>query len=236
MLWGTGRNVPVAATIALDGPAGAGKTVVGIGVAREMGYLFLDTGAMYRALTYLALQRNVALTDQPALVELAQQAAIDILPNGAADGRPYTVLAAGEDVTWHIRNLTVTESVSTLSSLPAVRHEMVQAQVRLAARGSCVLAGRDIGTVVLPQADLKIFLVASLEERVRRRAEELRARGEEVDEAALRAAIIARDELDSRREASPLRPAEDAHMLDSTGMTVDQVVAMIVALARKGTD
>jgi cytidylate kinase len=228
--------VPVAATIALDGPAGAGKTVVGMGVARELDYLFLDTGAMYRALTYLALLRNVALTDETALVELAQQAAIDILPDGVADGRPYTVLAAGEDVTWQIRNPVVTESVSTLSAWPAVRHEMVEAQALLAARGCCVLAGRDIGTVVLPRADLKIFLVASLEERVRRRAEELRARGEAVDEAALRAAITARDELDSGREASPLRPADDAHMLDSTGMTVDEVVATILALARKGAD
>ncbi|HEY8744741.1 MAG TPA: (d)CMP kinase [Chloroflexota bacterium] len=226
--------MPVAATIALDGPAGAGKTVVGMGVARQLGYLFLDTGAMYRALTYLALQRGVALTDETALVALARQAAIDILPDGAADGRPYTVLAAGEDVTWQIRNPPVNENVSTLSAWPGVRREMVRAQVGLAARGCCVLAGRDIGTVVLPQADLKVFLVASLEERARRRAEELRSRGEEVDLAALRAAIAARDELDSRREASPLKPAPDAHMLDSTGLTVEEVVATIVALARKG--
>jgi cytidylate kinase len=229
-----GRDVPVAATIALDGPAGAGKTVVGQGVARELGYLFLDTGAMYRALTYLALADGLDLGDEAALTALSRQAAIDVLPTDAsADGRPYTVLAGGQDVTWQIRGPEVSSNVSQVSAWPAVRREMVQAQVRLAQRGRCVLAGRDIGTVVLPQADLKIFLVASLEERVRRRAAELRAQGEVVDEVALREAIVARDALDSGRAASPLKPAPDAHLLDSTGLTVPQVVAKIVALAGK---
>lgn len=229
-----GRDVPVAATIAIDGPAGAGKTVVGQGVARELGYLFLDTGAMYRALTYLALARGIRLTDEAALAALARQAAIDVLPAGGhADGRPYTVLAGGDDVTWQIRGAEVSDTVSRVSAWPAVRREMVRAQVRLAQRGCCVLAGRDIGTVVLPRADLKVFLVASLEERVRRRAEELRQRGEPVDEAALRAAIAARDALDSERATSPLKPAPDAHLLDSTGLTVPQVVATIVTLAGK---
>lgn len=230
-----GSNVPAAATIAIDGPAGAGKTVVGQGVARALDYLFLDTGAMYRALTYLALERNVALSDEPALVALSRQAAIDVLPDGPADGRPYTVVAAGEDVTWQIRNADVSNTVSIVSAWPAVRREMVQAQVRLAGRGRCVLAGRDIGTVVLPHADLKIFLIASLDERVRRRAQELRRRGEAVNEEALRAAMAIRDDLDSGRAASPLKPAADAHLLDSTGLTVAEVVAAIVALAREGT-
>ncbi|MGI8914006.1 MAG: (d)CMP kinase [Chloroflexota bacterium] len=227
--------MPAAATIAIDGPAGAGKTVVGQGVARALDYLFLDTGAMYRALTYLALERNVALSDEPALVALSRQAAIDVLPDGPADGRPYTVVAAGEDVTWQIRNADVSNTVSIVSAWPAVRREMVQAQVRLAGRGRCVLAGRDIGTVVLPHADLKIFLIASLDERVRRRAQELRRRGEAVNEEALRAAMAIRDDLDSGRAASPLKPAADAHLLDSTGLTVAEVVAAIVALAREGT-
>ena len=226
-----GRTMPVAATIAIDGPAGAGKTVVGQGVARALEYLFLDTGAMYRALTYLALSRGVALDDEAALVALARQASIDVLPGGPADGRPYTVMAAGEDVTWQIRSPAVNDSVSIVSAWPAVRREMVRAQARLASRGRCVLAGRDIGTVVLPNADLKIFLVASLEERARRRAHELAARGEVVDESALRAAIAARDALDSGRAASPLKPAPDAHLLDSTCKTVEEVVAAIVALA-----
>lgn len=230
-----GSNVPAAATIAIDGPAGAGKTVVGQGVARALDYLFLDTGAMYRALTYLALERHVPLSDEPALVALSRQAAIDVLPDGPADGRPYTVVAAGEDVTWQIRNADVSNTVSIVSAWPAVRREMVQAQVRLAGRGRCVLAGRDIGTVVLPHADLKIFLIASLDERVRRRAQELRRRGEAVNEEALRAAMAIRDDLDSGRAASPLKPAADAHLLDSTGLTVAEVVAAIVALAREGT-
>lgn len=229
--------MPVAATIAIDGPAGAGKTVVGQGVARELDYLFLDTGAMYRALTYLAMARGLDLTDEAALAALSRQTAIDVLPaDGHADGRPYTVLAGGTDVTWLIRSPEVSSNVSLVSAWPAVRQEMVQAQVRLAQRGCCVLAGRDIGTVVLPQADLKIFLVASLEERVRRRAEELRQRGEVVDEVELRAAIVARDALDSGRAASPLMPAPDAHLLDSTGLTVRQVVAKIVTLAGKAVN
>jgi cytidylate kinase len=208
--------------------------VVGQGVARELHYLFLDTGAMYRALTYLALAGGLDLGDEAALAALSRQAGIDVLPaDSHADGRPYSVLAGGADVTWQIRGPEVSSKVSQVSAWPAVRREMVQAQVRLAQRGCCVLAGRDIGTVVLPQADLKIFLVASLEERVRRRAEELRARGEVVDEAALRAAIEARDALDSGRAASPLKPAADAHLLDSTGLTAPQVVAKIVALAGK---
>jgi cytidylate kinase len=225
--------MPVAGTIAIDGPAGAGKTVVGQGVARALDYLFLDTGAMYRAVTYLALERGVALSDEDALAVLAQQAAIDILPEGPGDGRPYTVMAGGQDVTWQIRSPEVNDNVSIVSAWPAVRQEMVQAQVRLAGRGRCVLAGRDIGTVVLPRADLKIFLVASLDERVRRRRQELMARGERVDEAALRAAIAARDALDSGRAMSPLKPASDAQLLDSTCKTVAEVVAAIVALARE---
>jgi cytidylate kinase len=226
-----GRTMPVASTIAIDGPAGAGKTVVGQGVACALDYLFLDTGAMYRALTYLALERGVALSDEAALALLARQAAIDVLPDGPADGRPYTVMAEGKDVTWQIRAPAVNDSVSIVSAWPAVRREMVQAQARLASRGRCVLAGRDIGTVVLPHADLKIFLVASLEERARRRAQELTARGEVTDESALRVALAARDALDSGRAASPLKPAPDAHLLDSTCKTVEEVVAAIVALA-----
>jgi cytidylate kinase len=229
-------HVPVASTIAIDGPAGAGKTVVGQGVAQELRYLFLDTGAMYRAVTYCALSQNVALADEGGLVDLTRRVPIDVLADGPADGRPYTVLAAGEDVTWQIRSPEVSATVSIVAAWPAVRREMVQAQTRVAARGRCVLAGRDIGTVVLPNADLKVFLIASLEERVRRRALEMRARGEAVDESTLRAAIIARDELDSGRAASPLRPASDARILDSTGLAIPEVVARIVALAGERTD
>ena len=228
-----GNSVPIAATIAIDGPAGAGKTVVGQAVAQALGYLFLDTGAMYRALTHLALGQGIALTDEEALTGLAERSAIDLRADGPADGRPYTVLVEAEDVTWQIRRPEVSNSVSTVSAWPAVRRVLVRRQGQLAARGCCVLAGRDIGTVVLPQADLKIFLVASLAERVHRRAQELRSRGETVDEQELQAAMAARDQLDTARAASPLKPAADAHVVDSTGMAVAQVVATIVALARE---
>jgi CMP/dCMP kinase len=229
-----GNSVPIAATIAIDGPAGAGKTVVGRAVARELGYLFLDTGAMYRALTHLALKQGIDLTDEQALAGLAERSAIDVRSDGPADGRPYSVLAGGEDVTWQIRRPEVSNNVSLVSAWPAVRRVLVRRQGQLAARGCCVLAGRDIGTVVLPQADLKIFLVASLAERVQRRALELRSRGEAVDVEELQAEMVARDALDSGRAASPLKPAADAHVLDSSGLSVAEVVARIVALAREG--
>lgn len=227
--------MPVAATIAIDGPAGAGKTVVGQKVANRLGYLFLDTGAMYRAVAYLAFCRGVSIHDEQALAALAREAAIDIRPDGAADGRPYTVLAAGEDVTWAIRRPEVDATVSIVAAWPAVRREMVRAQARVAARGGCVLAGRDIGTVVLPNADLKIFLTADADERVERRRRELAARGREVDAATLRAELAERDRLDSQRKDSPLRQAADAVLLDTTHLSVDAVAARIVALARERT-
>lgn len=188
---------------------------------------------MYRALTYLAQARRVAVTDEPVLIHLARSATIDILPNGPPDGRAYTVLADGEDVTWNIRTPAVDADVSAVSAVPDVRHEMVTAQRRVASRGRCVLAGRDIGTVVLPDADLKIFLTATPEERARRRADELRQRGEQVDVRSLSTALAGRDRLDSERAASPLKPADDAIILDSTGVPADEMVARIVALARE---
>lgn len=227
--------MPHASTIAIDGPAGAGKTVVGRGVAERLGYLFLDTGAMYRAVAYLAAARGIPPDAEPELAQLARQAAIDVRPDGPADGRPYTVLAEGEDVSWKIRQPAVGATVSQVSAHLGVRRELVKAQARVAARGRCVLAGRDIGTVVLPDADLKVFLTASLEERVRRRQRELAARGEPADAAAVRADLEGRDRLDSERAASPLTMAPDAHLLDSSGLSVPEVVERIVALAAERT-
>ena len=221
----------LASTIAIDGPAGSGKTVVGRTVADRLGYLFLDTGALYRALTYLALQRGIAPDDEARLVALARQAVIDVVPDGPADGRPYTVLADGEDATWQIRLPSVNAAVSAVSALPAVRRESVAAQRRVAGRGHCVLSGRDIGTVVLPDADLKVFLTASLDERVRRRLRELVARGEPATEALVRTDLERRDHLDSARAASPLQVAPGAHVLDSTDLSVEQVVDQIVEWA-----
>ena len=221
----------VASTIAIDGPAGSGKTVVGRAVAERLGYLFLDTGALYRALTYLALQRGVAPDDEARLAALARQAVIDVVPDGPADGRPYTVLADGDDVTWQIRLPEVNAAVSVVSACPGVRKESVAAQRRVASRGHCVLSGRDIGTVVLPDADLKVFLTASLDERVQRRLRELVARGEPATEAVVRADLERRDHLDSGRAASPLQVAPGAHVLDSTDLSIEQVVARIVAWA-----
>jgi len=225
------NTVSVASTIAIDGPAGAGKTVVGRAVAERLGYLFLDTGAMYRAVAYLALKRVIPVDDEAGMIALAGATDVDIRPGGPADGRPYTVLAGGEDVTWQIRTPEVDATVSPVSAIAGVRRAMVLLQARIAGRGRCVLVGRDIGTVVLPNADLKVYLTASLEARARRRLQEVRARGQHADEAEVRAGIVQRDELDSGRSASPLRVADGAHSLDTTKLNVDQVVERIIALA-----
>jgi len=223
--------VSVASTIAIDGPAGAGKTVVGRAVAERLGYLFLDTGAMYRAVAYLALKRDIRVDDEAGMIELAGATDVDVRSGGPANGRPYTVLADGEDVTWQIRSPEVDATVSPVSAIAGVRRAMVLLQARIAGRGRCVLVGRDIGTVVLPDADLKVYLTASLAERVRRRLQEVRARGQHPDKAEVRAGIVQRDELDSGRAASPLRVAEGAHVLDTSDLTIAQVVDRIVALA-----
>lgn len=224
-------KVSVASTIAIDGPAGSGKTVVGHAVAERLDYLFLDTGAMYRALTYLAIQRGLDPSAGSALAALARQTVIDVLPDGPADGRPYTVLADGADVTWAIRQNDVTQAVSAVSAHAAVRTEMVAAQRRIAGRGRCVLSGRDIGAVVLPNADLKIFLTASLDERARRRTNELRAQGRDSSFDDIRADLERRDRLDSEREVSPLEIAAGARVVDSTRMSLEEVIAHVIALA-----
>ncbi|HEX2172942.1 MAG TPA: (d)CMP kinase, partial [Dehalococcoidia bacterium] len=149
-----------------------------------------------------------------------------------ADGRDYTVLVNGRDVTWAIRSPEIEAEVSTVSAWPPVRKALVEQQRRIARRGSIVVVGRDIGTVVLPDADLKIFLTASPEERARRRADQLRARGGPVEEGAVLTDLTARDAQDSGRVHSPLQPAADAHLVDSTGLTIDQVIELILGLVR----
>lgn len=217
--------------IAIDGPVASGKTVVGKLVAEGLGYRFLDTGAMYRAITWLALDRGVDPDDGDRLGELARTAGIEIERPTRADGREYTVLIDGRDVTWDIRSPEVEAAVSRVSRWPAVREALVEQQRRIAGTGSIVMVGRDIGTVVLHDAELKVYLTADVAERARRRAAQLRARGESVDDAALESDLAARDEQDSRREHSPLRPADDARIVDTTGLPIERVIKTIVDLA-----
>lgn len=213
--------------IAIDGPAGAGKSTIAKALAEKLGYVYIDTGAMYRTVALLALRQGVAADDAAALTELAGQAKIDMR---AVDGQNLIYLN-GEDVTAAIRQPEVGALASPVSAVPGVREHLVAAQRRLAAAGRVVMDGRDIGTVVLPDADCKIFLTAALEERVQRRYAELCAKGIPTTREAVREDISTRDYRDSHRETSPLKQAEDAVYLDSTGLDIPAVLAKVCALA-----
>lgn len=214
--------------VAIDGPAGAGKSTVARVVARRLGLAYLDTGAMYRALTWLAQQRAIPPSDAEALAALARENPIEIEPTDDGD----RVRVAGRDVTAEIRMPEVAAAVSEVSAHPGVREEVVAAQRAVLARGSWVSDGRDVGTVVCPQADLKVFLTASLEERARRRRSDLARRGVEVDEEQVREDVRRRDHWDSTRAVSPLRPADDAVVIDSSSLEADEVADLVVALVR----
>jgi len=217
-------------TIAIDGPAASGKSTVGDALSRRLGYLYIDTGAMYRAVTWAALQRGLPIDHEAAIARLAEELKIDIAPPEVDDGRQYTVLADGIDVTWAIRTPEVDANVSAVSAYPGVRQAMVRQQRRLAAAGRVLMVGRDIGTVVLPDADLKIYLDASIAERARRRWRELQARGQDIAYEAVLTSMRRRDEIDSHRKLAPLRPAEDAVVLDTTDMGVEAVLDHIERL------
>jgi cytidylate kinase len=230
--------VPLPRVIALDGPAGAGKSTVGRLLAARLGYLFFDTGAMYRAVTWAALQRDVPLDDEDALSDLAHHLAVAItIPTAeqAVDGRAYTVSVDGQDVTWAIRQSDVEAQVSGVSGHAGVREALVTQQRKVAEQvgrpggaPGIVMAGRDIGTVVLPEADLKIYLDASPVERARRRAEELAGRGQRVPFTDVLAEIERRDRLDSTRAISPLRRAEDAVLITTDGLAIEQTMERVL--------
>jgi len=216
------------ACIAIDGPAGAGKSTIGEQLARQLGYVYFDTGAMYRAVAWLALRRGVDIHDGKALAELARHAEIAISHPHIEDGRQYTVMVDGQDVTWEIRAANVTSNVSLISIHPEVRSILRGRQQALAERGGIVMVGRDIGAVVLPNADLKIYLTASLEERARRRYAELIERMGADNPAlpgmdAVVQDIRRRDDLDRDN----MRPAPDAVIIDTDGLAVSQVLAAI---------
>jgi len=217
-------------TIAIDGPAGAGKSTIGALVAERLGYLFLDTGAMYRAVALAALERSIDPDDAAALEQLAREVRITIGPPTVRDGRTYTVLLDGTDVTWAIRDGRIDRAVSQVARVPAVRDAMLEQQRSLAARGRVVMVGRDIGTVVLPDAERKIFLTASAAERARRREEELAARGEQRPRQELLHEILRRDQLDSERAVAPLRAADDAIVVETDGQSVGQALDRVLSV------
>jgi len=217
-------------TIAIDGPAASGKSTVGARLAHRLGYLYFDTGVMYRAVTWAALDRGVAIDDEEAITRLAEELEIRVLRPTLDDGRQYTVLADGRDITWDIRSPEVNQGVSPVSAYLGVRRALTARQRAIGADGGVVMVGRDIGTVVLPEAEIKVYLDASLHERARRRHLEDLRRGKASDMAEVIRDLRRRDRIDSTRAAAPLRPADDAIILDSTNLTADQVVERIVAL------
>lgn len=217
-------------TIAIDGPAASGKSTLGLRLAQELGYLFFDTGVMYRAVTWLALQRGVDVNDESAVTALAEQVAIDVRPASQPDGRLCDVIVDGQDITWETRRPEVEANVSQVSAYAGVRQALTLQQRRIGLRGRVVMVGRDIGTVVLPEADLKIYLDASAEERARRRYLEILGRGGQADYDEILAKVTARDQIDSTRAIAPLRPAEDAIIVNSDGLDADQVYKKVRAL------
>lgn len=217
--------------IAIDGPVAAGKSAVGAALARRLGYRLVDTGMMYRAVTRLALEREIDLHDEPALGRLAEEAEMVIEPGPPDAPEATRIRVDGLDVTDELRLPDVGMAVSLASRVRAVREAMVALQRELAREGGVVMLGRDIGTVVLPDAPLKVYLDASPEERARRRYEELRAAGRETTLERERGEIAHRDAIDSERAVSPLRPADDAVVIHTDGLLLDEVVERVLALA-----
>ena len=213
--------------VAIDGPAGAGKSTVAQLAAKELGYTYIDTGAMYRAVAWKVLQQGGDVTDEKILAGIP-----DIDVDLSYENGKTTVRVDGQDVTGEIRTPEVSHIVSQVAALGPVREKMVDLQRKMAERGGVLMDGRDIATNVLPGADVKIYLTASIAERANRRYKELREKGLAVNLADIEHDIAARDKADMEREISPLVQAEDATLLDTTGMTIPEVVARIIGMCR----
>ena len=216
--------------IAIDGPAASGKSTIGALLAQKLGHLYFDSGVMYRVVTAVALARSIPITNESAVTRLAEDAQIDFLPSEVNDGRQFTIRADDRDLTWAIRERSVDVNVSAVSAYAGVRRAMSRQQRRIGLQGNIVMVGRDIGTVVLPEADLKIYLDATEEERARRRYLERLERGEQVEYGTVQREIRRRDEIDSSRSVAPLKRADDAIYLDSTGLGVPDVMERVMAM------
>ena len=208
-------------TIAMDGPAGSGKSTVARRIAEKLGLLYLDSGAMYRAVTLLAIQEGLE-ANSPKLIDCVKACHIEFTDNGK------TILLNAENVSVQIRTPTVNRRVADVAKIPKIRREIVEHQQRIGAEGNIVAEGRDLTTIVFPNADFKFYLDASVTERAKRRLAELKAQNVDATLAAVEAEIRARDEKDTTREHSPLRTADDAIVIDTTCKTVEQVVDFIV--------
>ncbi len=216
--------------IAIDGPAGSGKSTVAKAVAKSLGMHYLDTGAMYRAVAWVSLDRGIDLASEPDVVRVATGIDIEFI-HERESALPTMVLANGHDVTNAIRTPRIDDAVSIVARMADVRAALVAKQRAIGEAGDIVVEGRDIGTVVFPTAGVKVYLTASAEERARRRHLELEQRGEVLDETLVHERMAARDSADSSREVSPLSAAPDAHVLDTTGMSIEEVVSEIARMA-----
>lgn len=215
-------------TIAIDGPAGSGKTSVGKMVADRLGYKFLDTGLMYRVATWIALEAEANLNEQDSIISVVESSSIDVGVNSEGQS---TISVDGTDLTDHLHTVEIDSSVSTVSAIPRIREIMVAEQKKLAGNGGIVIVGRDIGTVVVPDSPIKIFLTASAATRAKRRFEEFGSAGEQVEFNEILASIEQRDKVDTLRTDSPLRPADDADVIETDGMSLEEVVARVMELA-----
>ena len=223
-------------TIALDGPAASGKSTLGENLAKKLNFTYLDTGVMYRAVTLAVLKMKANVDDEEQVTDIAEKMDLNFTPPSIDDGRSNDILLEGEDVTWAIRTIDVEKHVSKVSAYSGVRKAMTEQQRKIGKQGNIVMVGRDIGTVVLPDAEIKLYLDASTEERARRRYLELIARGKQVSLDVILNDMLRRDQIDSSRKIAPLKPAEDALIVDSDNLNAEEVYNYIMKIIEKKLD
>ncbi len=220
--------------IAIDGPAAVGKSTMGKIIARELGFLYIDTGAIYRAITWKVLKNNINVYDEDTISNLVSNTCITIeRANSKRLNDYYHIFVDGEDVTEEIRNPRIDQNVSQIARLPKIRKQLIYLQRKLAGKGDIVMEGRDIGSVILPQADIKLYFTASEEERIKRRYKELIDKGYNIDYKEVKKQIVQRDEIDSKRKYAPLIKAKYAILVDSTGKSIEEVKDKILTIIRK---
>lgn len=217
-------------TIAIDGPAASGKSTIGYHLSRRLAYLYLDTGVLYRAVTWAALDRDIPIDDEAAITQLAYDLKIDVIAPTEDDGRQYTVRVESRDITWAIRTPQVDLAVSPVSAYPGVRDALTRRMREIARMGHVVMVGRDIGTVVIPDADMKLYVIASAEARAHRRQLEIQDTGKCAVYNDVLASLQRRDTIDSSREAAPLRAAPDALIFDNTKLTIEEMLETVEKL------
>jgi len=220
--------------IAIDGPAAVGKSTMGKLIARELGFLYIDTGAIYRAITWKVLKNNINKNDENMISDLVSNTCIIIEGENTNSTKDYYhIFVDGEDVTEEIRNPKIDRNVSQIARLPKIRKQLIYLQRKLAEKGNIVMEGRDIGSVILPKADIKLYFTASEEERIRRRYIELLDKGYNVDYEEVKKQILQRDEIDSKRKYAPLIKAKDAILIDSTKKSIEEVKNEILKIIKK---